>query len=73
VSENKLQDHIDRGFNNLEARMVRVESKLDDHLNRLSRAENSIEWLRGHATIVTTIVLAVAGFLAAMWANLISK
>lgn len=64
-----LREHLDERFDNLDSRLDRVEAKLDDHLSRLSRAESSVEWLRGHARIVTTIILAVAGFIASMWAN----
>lgn len=65
----ELKAHLDNRFDDLDTRLDRVEAKLDDHLSRLSRAEASVEWLRGHARIVTTIILAVAGFIASMWAN----
>jgi hypothetical protein len=45
----------------------RVEAKLDDHLQRLSSAEASIEWLRGHAKLSVTVVLTVGGFLASLY------
>lgn len=64
-----LQDHLDERLDKIDSRLERVENKLDDHLSRLSRAEASVEWLKGHARIVTTIVLAVAGFIAMMWAE----
>lgn len=64
-----LQEHIDSRFDRLDDRLERVEGKLDDHLARLSRAEASVEWLRGHARIVTTIILAVAGAIASLWAG----
>lgn len=65
----ELREHLDNRFDGLDNRLDRVEAKLDDHLARLSRAEVSVEWLRGHARIVTTIILAVAGAVAMMWAE----
>jgi hypothetical protein len=64
-----LQEHLDERFDKIDSRLERVESKLDDHLARLSRAEASVEWLKGHSRVVTTIILAAAGFIASMWAN----
>lgn len=69
AQQRDLREHLDERFDGLDNRLDRVEAKLDDHLARLSRAESSVEWLRGHARIVTTIILAVAGFIASMWAN----
>lgn len=67
MTEKDLQRHIDDRFDKLDNRLERVELKLDDHLSRLSRAEASIEWLKGHARLVLTIVLAAAGFLASLY------
>lgn len=67
MSENDLQRHIDDRFDRLDNRLERVELKLDDHLSRLSHAESSVEWLRGHAKLVTTVILAAAGFLASLY------
>lgn len=64
MEDNRLQDHLDSRFDSLDGRLERVESKLDSHLERLSKAEASIEWLRGNAKVVTVIVLALAGFFA---------
>lgn len=69
VSDNELKQHLDERFDRVDARLTRVEEKLDDHLQRLSTAEASIEWLRGHAKIFTTIILAAAGFLASLYFN----
>jgi hypothetical protein len=54
---NTLKAHID-------VRLDRMESKLDNHIERISGAERDIGWLKGHVRIVTTIVLAIAGFFA---------
>lgn len=67
MTEKDLQRHIDDRFDKLDDRLERVELKLDDHLSRLSRAEASIEWLKGHARLVITIILAAAGFLASLY------
>lgn len=66
---NHLQEHLDNRFDDLGRKLERVEAKLDNHLERLSRAEASIEWLRGHAKIVTTVILTVAGFIATLYFN----
>lgn len=67
MDENRLQEHIDRRFDGLDDKLERFEVKLDSHLERLSKAEASIEWLKGHAKIVTTVILTVAGFIATLY------
>ncbi len=67
MSDFDLKNHLDDRFDSVDKRLDRVEAKLDDHLSRLSTAEASIEWLRGHAKVSVTIVLTVAGFLASLY------
>lgn len=67
MSESELKKHLDDRFDNVDSRLERVEEKLDDHLSRLSSAEASIEWLRGHARLTITILLSVGGFLASLY------
>lgn len=67
MTERDLQEHIDSRFDKLDNRLERVELKLDDHLARLSHAEASIEWLKGHAKLTVTIIMAAAGFLASLY------
>ena len=67
MSDNDLKQHLDDRFDSVDRRLERVEEKLDDHLGRLSTAEASIEWLRGHAKLVVTIIMAAAGFLASLY------
>lgn len=67
MDQERLQEHLDNRFDALDSRLDRVEYKLDSHLERLSKAEASIEWLRGHAKIVTTVILTVAGFIATLY------
>lgn len=65
MDERQLQEHLDSRFDGLDRKLERVETKLDNHLERLSRAEASIEWLKGNTKIIITVILTVAGFLAA--------
>lgn len=67
MSDSKLKEHLDVRFDSVDSRLERVEEKLDDHLSRLSSAEASIEWLRGHAKLSITIILTAAGFLASLY------
>lgn len=73
MEEGRLQEYLDRRFDNLDNKFERIESKLDNHLERLSRAEASIEWLRGNVKVVTTIILATAGFFAVAFFNYLGK
>lgn len=47
----------------IEGRLERIEGKLDTHLERVTKAESDISWLRGHVRLSTTIFLAVVGTL----------
>ena len=67
MSDIELKQHLDDRFDRVDARLSRVEDKLDDHLQRLSTAEASIEWLKGHAKLVVTIIMAAGGFLASLY------
>lgn len=52
-------------FERLHSRFDKLENKLDSHLERLSKAEEAITWIRGHINFVTSIGLAlVAAVLA---------
>lgn len=46
-------------FDKLHSRLSRIEGKLDDHLERLSKNENDIHWIRGHLKIATGFVLSI--------------
>jgi hypothetical protein len=41
--------------------LVRIEQKLDNHLSRISRIEESMIWLKGHVNIVTLAFLTTLG------------
>lgn len=73
MDERQLQEHLDNRFDGLDRKLERVEAKLDNHLDRLSRAEASIEWLKGNVKIVTTIILSAAGFFAVAFFNYLGK
>lgn len=56
-----LRDHLDD-------RIDRLETKLDDHLGRISKAEESIEWLKGHVKISISVLLAfISGLVGAFY------
>ena len=62
---NKLDDlrgHVDGRFD-------RLEDKLDNHLERLTRAEEAIVWMRGHLKISTTFILTLIGSAIAAYFN----
>lgn len=58
-----FQQHVD-------ARFDRVENKIDDHLARLSKAEEAIVWIRGHLRISTGVFLSVVTALILYYLNL---
>lgn len=43
----------------IDTRLDRIEQKLDAHLDRVSKNETDIAWIKGHVKIVTTVTLAV--------------
>lgn len=67
MSDQELKTHLDDRFDRVDERLSRVEDKLDDHLQRLSTAEASIEWLKGNAKLSITIIMAAGGFLASLY------
>lgn len=64
---NDLKQHLD-------TRLDKLEGKLDNHLERISKAEVSIDWLRGHVKISTTFVLsALTGLALAVYQLITNK
>lgn len=58
---NDLRTHLD-------TRLDKLEDKLDNHLERISKAEVAIEWLRGHVKIGVTLLLsALTGLVIAAY------
>lgn len=58
-------------MDDIKERLGRIEEKLDAHLDRVTRVEKDVEWLRGHLTIATSIFLGVIGFLGVALYNMI--
>lgn len=48
----------------LDVRLDRLEGKLDDHLQRLSKAEADIGWIKSAGRYLTIVILGVIGKLA---------
>lgn len=66
-----VDNHISSRLDDLGTRMERIESKLDDHLQRVTKAESDIGWLRGYAKLTTTIFLAAVGALGTIVLNML--
>ena len=54
-------------LDDIKTSLSRIENKLDSHLERISRAEESIVWLKGHVKLVTALGLAIAGTLISIF------
>ncbi len=68
-----LREHLDGRLDSVRDDMVRIEGKLDNHLERISKAETSIEWIRGHLRIsVTILIAALTGLAGALYNYVIS-
>lgn len=61
-----LREHLDK-------RLDRIEDKIDNHLERISKAEEAIMWMRGHLKIATTFFLTIVSGLAAAYLKLLGK
>ena len=59
--------------NHLDSRLDRIEDKLDNHLGRISKAEEAIMWMKGHLKIATTFFLTIVSGLAAAYLKLLGK
>jgi hypothetical protein len=53
----------------IDQRLQRIEDKLDSHLERVTKVEKDIEWLRGHLSIATSMVLGIISFLGVVLYN----
>lgn len=56
---NELKQHIDTRLDKLDSKLERMEDKQDKHLERITAAEVSINWLRGSVKVGVTVLLAV--------------
>lgn len=52
-----LRDHLDKRFDKLEG-------KVDNHLERISKNETDVSWLKGHYKLTLSIIIAALGGLA---------
>lgn len=55
----ELYLHIDAKLDKLESRLERIEDKQDLHLDRISSAEASIQWLRGMVKFGGSLAIAI--------------
>lgn len=62
----------------LDSRLSRIEDKLDNHLDRVSKAElevastkRDVEWMRGHLKMASIIALGVMGALGTLLLKLL--
>ncbi len=67
-----LKEHLDRRLDGLSSELKDeikgLSEKVDNHLERISKAETSIEWIRGHLRIsVTLLISALTGVTAALY------
>jgi hypothetical protein len=63
-----LQSHLDGRLDRLEDKQDNLADKMDGHLERISKAEESIEWIRGHLRIGTSLVIAaITGMAGAIY------
>lgn len=53
----------DRVYNQLD----RIEAKLDGHLDRISRLEESVRWLTAHTRVVTGVVVTLLTTALVAW------
>lgn len=54
---NDLREHLD-------GRLDKIEDKLNNHLERISKSETSIEWLKGHLKLSLSLLLAALSGMA---------
>lgn len=48
----------------LDSRLDRIEGKIDQHLERISKAEESISWIKGHIKLGASLLVAVLSGMA---------
>lgn len=50
---------IHKRFDTVESKILNLENKIDNHLERVSRNEEAIRWLKGHVKIVTILATGI--------------
>lgn len=59
MNHEELKNHIDGRLDRIENKIDKQDGKLDDHLERISRAEEAVVWMKGHLQVVTGIVISM--------------
>jgi len=68
MDHKELQDHIDKRFDRVHVDVMSIHEKIDNHLERLSKAEEAIVWIKGHIRIgVMLVVAALTGLASAIY------
>jgi hypothetical protein len=68
-----LQKSLDRIESKIDKMDRRINSKLDNHLGRISTLEESVVWIKGHVKITITIGITVVAALLGIITNYINK
>lgn len=67
-----FREHLDKRLDTIDTHFNRIEGKLDDHLERISKAEIGIDWLKGCVRIgVTILVATLTGAVGALYRYII--
>lgn len=68
----ELKAHLDGRLDKIEDSVRYLDQKLDNHLERISKAEASIEWIRGHLKVsVSILIAALIGMAGALYNYLV--
>lgn len=60
---------MDERFDRVEVKLDKVIQRLDTHLERLTRAEESIIFIKGHLKFTLSLAIAIIGSLAGYLIN----
>jgi hypothetical protein len=66
-----MSNITDKYLERIEAKVDRIDAKLDVLGSRTTRAETDIVWVKGGLAIGLSVIMAVAGYLVTRLANLI--
>lgn len=47
-------------FERIEKKIDKINDKLDDHLGRLSKTEESVNWMKGYIKVLTASIISTA-------------
>jgi hypothetical protein len=53
-----------KDFDKIHNSLDKMDEKLDNHLERISKSETDITWIRGHINIVTALAVTLLSGLA---------